>query len=117
LRQLKFRVWNKVARKMHNPQAISFDIQSRNPFAVSVPGKSWDPVGKYELLQWTGLTDAQGIDVYEADLIFIQSEVYCVQWNEALASFELKSWRGSSQRDMSTVSTGKVIGNTFQTEN
>jgi hypothetical protein len=102
---------------MYNPQAISFDIQSRDPFAVSLPGKSWDPVGKYELLQWTGLRDAEGTDVYEADLVFIHSEIYFVHWNEDFASFELKAWRGSSQRDMSMVTSGKVIGNTYETEN
>lgn len=117
MRPLKFRVWNKVSRKMHNPQAISFDIQSCDPFAVSVPGKSWDPVGKYELLQWTGLADADGLDVYEADLVLVSSEVYKVHWNESQASFELNALGSSSQKDVSVIPSSKVIGNMYQNEN
>lgn len=116
MRPLKFRVWNKVSKKMHNPQAISFDIQSCDPFAVSVPGKSWDPVGKYELLQWTGFVDADGVDVYEADLVLISSEVYNVHWNENQAAFELKALGSTSQKEASVIPSGKVIGNRYQRE-
>ncbi|AFL98755.1 YopX protein [Desulfitobacterium dehalogenans ATCC 51507] len=117
MKLLKFRVWNKVSKKMHNPQAISFDIQSCNPFAVSIPTKSWDPVEKYELLQWTGLRDEDGTDVYEADLVLIDYEIYKVHWNESQAAFELISLKGSPAKDADILPTGKVIGNMYETEN
>ena len=40
MREIKFRVWDKVRQKMFKPQAISFDTQTLAPFAVSVPGRS-----------------------------------------------------------------------------
>ena len=117
MKRLKFRVWNKVSKKMHNPQAISFDIQNCNPFAVSIPAKSWDPAEKYELLQWTGLRDESGTDVYEADLVLIDYEIYRVHWHESEAAFKLISLKGSLEKDAGLLPTGKIIGNTYETEN
>lgn len=114
LRELKFRVWDKVRKKMFKPQAISFDINSSDPFAVSVPGKSWEPVGKFELLQWTGFSDKNGIDVYEADLVQISSDTYSIVWNETLATFELVKLGSSLRCNINTITSGSVIGNEFQ---
>lgn len=113
MRELKIRVWDKVLKKMLKPQAISFDIQSSVPFAVSVPGKSWEPVGKFELLQWTGFADEKGIDVYEADLVQISSDIYRIIWNATLTTFELEEPGSSSKRNISDITGGVVIGNEF----
>ena len=117
MRELKFRVWDKVKEKMLKPQAISFDTQSSVPFAVSVPGRSWEPIGKFELLQWTGFSDENGIDVYEGDLVKISSVIYKILWNETLATFELVELGSSSRRNISTIACGGVIGNEFQNAN
>ncbi|MGI6120159.1 MAG: YopX family protein [Desulfosporosinus sp.] len=115
MRKLKFRVWDKVKEKMLKPQAISFDIQSSAPFAVSVPGRSWEPIGKFELLLWTGFADKNGIDVYEGDLIKISSVIYKIIWNETLTTFELVDLENSSsKRDISSIISGGVIGNEFE---
>lgn len=117
MRGLKFRVWDKVTMKMFKPQAISFDINSSVPFAVRVPGRPWEPVGKFELLQWTGFSDENGIDVYEADLVQILSDIYKIVWNETQACFELAELRGSSRCNISAIKSGRVIGNEFQNGN
>ena len=117
MRVLKFRVWDKVKAKMLKPQAISFDMQSSDPFAVSVPGRSWEPIGKFELLQWTGYSDENGIDVYEGDLVKISSVIYKIIWNETLATFELVELGNSLRRNISTITCGSIIGNEFQNDN
>lgn len=117
MREQKFRVWDKVKEKMFKPQAISFDTQSSAPFAVSVPGRSWEPIGKFKLLQWIGFSDANGIDVYEGDLVKISSAIYKVIWNKTLATFELEELDSSSRREISGVAGGGVIGNEFQNSN
>ena len=114
MRELRFRVWDKVKEKMFKPQAISFDTQSSVPFAVIVPGRSWEPIGKFELLQWTGFSDQNGIDVYECDLVRISSVIYKIIWNETLATFELVELVSSSRANISTIKCGGVIGNEFQ---
>jgi uncharacterized phage protein (TIGR01671 family) len=114
LRALKFKVWDKVKEQMLNPQAISFDTQKSVPFAVSVPGRSWEPIGKFVLLQWTGFSDENGLDVFEGDFVRISSIVHKIIWNESQATFELVELGSSSRRDISTINCGGVIGNEFQ---
>jgi len=115
--KIKLRVWDKVMNKMYKPQAISFDTQSSVPFAVSVPRKSWERVEKFELLQWTGLVDQTGVDVYEADLVQIASIIYKVIWNESIAAFELADLCSTKTVNVTLVSSGDVIGNEFENPN
>jgi hypothetical protein len=103
--------------KMFKPQAISFDIQKSIPFAVSVPGRSWEQIGKFELLQWTGFSDENGIDVYEEDFVKISSVIYKVIWNEKQAAFELIELESSSKCEINLVASGSIIGNQFEFAN
>lgn len=114
MRELKFKVWDKVKQNIYKLQAISFDTQGLTPFAISLPGRSWEPVGKFELLQWTGLLDANGIEVYEGDFIKITANLYQVTWNETTAGFVLLDLEDSSHQSISDVALGNVVGNIFQ---
>lgn len=114
MRELKFRVWDRIQEKMFKPQAISFDTNSTSPFAVSVPGRSWEPIGKFILLQWTGFYDSNGIEVFEGDLIKISSIIYKVVWNKTLATFELLALGSFIKCEISAVECSVVIGNEFQ---
>ncbi|MDA8223291.1 MAG: YopX family protein [Desulfitobacterium hafniense] len=117
LKEIKFRVWDKVRLKMFKPQAITFDIQMQAPFAISVPGRSWEPAEKFELLQWTGLSDANETDVYEGDFIKISSAIYKVIWNKSIGSFELVELGSSLNRKISDVGISDIVGNQYQNAN
>ncbi|WP_407314210.1 YopX family protein [Desulfosporosinus sp. SB140] len=114
MKEIKFRVWDKVRQKMFKPQAISFDTQTLAPFAVSVPGCSWEPAEKFDLLQWTGLSDAKGSNVYEGDIINISSVIYQVIWNKSIAGFELVEAGSSLKRNIIDVGIGEIVGNPYQ---
>lgn len=114
MRKLKIKVWDKVRQKIMEPQGITFEAKSLNPFAVKVSGRSWEPVGKYEIIEWTGLTDENREDVYEGDFIRISSQLYQVVWNEASAAFELVGMEDSKKRSIADAAEGYIAGNRFE---
>ncbi|NLI91141.1 MAG: hypothetical protein GX434_02725 [Peptococcaceae bacterium] len=114
MKDIKFKVWDKGRQKILKPHAITFDTKTLAPFAVSVPGHSWEPAGKFELLQWTGLCDADGTDVYEGDIINISSVMYQVIWNKSIAGFVLVEPEGALHRDIRDIGMGNIVGNQYQ---
>jgi uncharacterized phage protein (TIGR01671 family) len=114
VKEIKFKVWDTVRQRMYKPQGISFDTNSLAPFAVKVPGRSWEPVGKFELLQWTGLSDCSGIDVFEGDFVRISSTIYKAVWNDKEAGFCLIEPGSSLVRSINDASSGYIMGNQFE---
>lgn len=111
---LKFKAWDKVRLKMVIPLAITFDTQSSALFAISVPGRSWEPIHKYALLLYTGLTDKNGVEVYQDDLVEIESCLFRVIWDEKTASFKLQNRESTFTREIMDISDNELRGNIYQ---
>jgi hypothetical protein len=127
-RQIKFRMWNYVkdnptASKMFYDtfevmacleQQISFDLD-KHPLG-------YDHVSDGNVfMQFTGLTDKNGVDVFERDkLINPKGEIGTVIWDEA--GFYLECIRKNGVVFMIPLTKGfmqnkEVIGNEFETTN
>lgn len=70
MRQIKFRAWDESRKKMYSgdPKWVDFKIESSGELTAS----NYNP--KHELqtlpvMQFTGLKDANGVEIYEGDII------------------------------------------------
>ena len=69
MREIKFRAWNKQTRRMEEVKQINlFDDEMLNGRLV------WYSLRHAELLQYTGLQDKNGKEIYEGDIIFSVNE-------------------------------------------
>lgn len=99
-REIKFRVWDKDLKKMHicgenQHDSISFSYPENEAHYYNLQngcGSSTDGSGTYELMQYTGLKDKNGMEIYEGDIIYweinngvgIESYTAIVKWSEDL---------------------------------
>lgn len=115
----KFRVWDKQDKSFLSEEylkefkvSISWDGQTiRQDFLGGTKTIGEDII----VQQWTGLTDSQGVEIYEGDIVkasFLEEEIIrAVIYSREYAAFllgENAMWQG-------WLGNSKIIGNIFQT--
>jgi uncharacterized phage protein (TIGR01671 family) len=63
--RFKFRAWDKTENKMFIPEHFGFSESE----LITIDGGSIVPYGSYELMQFTGLHDKNGKEIYEGDIL------------------------------------------------
>ena len=93
MRQIKFRAWRAEAGHMH-PHVGVFPTTCKCPWSISSDGIMVNPLmgDKFILMQFTGLHDKNGKEIYEGDIVRDQrpcGEIYISQvlWDETAAMY------------------------------
>ena len=114
-RQIKFRVWDKRKNKGIHTQNMLYHAQLHRFWQDFV-----DYSG-YELMQYTGLTDKNGKEIYEGDIIIdTQKQKYKIIFDKNYARYDLKVC-GENKLSQTSYFTQiyekkhiEVIGNIFE---
>mgnify|MGYP002507770449 CR=1 FL=1 len=115
-RPIKFRVWDKRENKGMHTQNMLYDAQLHHLWQdfVDYPG--------YELMQYTGLTDKNGKEIFEGDIIIdTQKQKYEIIFDENYARYDIKVCGENKLRGQTSYFTQiyekkhiEVIGNIFE---
>ena len=69
MREIKFRAWDKVEKKMFIPARLSFKDELYQEFYNDSCGGNEHPFSYINLMQYTGLKDKNGKEIYEGDVV------------------------------------------------
>ena len=115
-RVIKFRAFSKATRKMRYdvvPMGKSF---LWGDTGISGEHAELDPFN-YELMQFTGLLDSRGKEIYHKDLFRDSTGTSIVEWNEKFASWCLNrpGWMFDHFfGEAVNPAGGEVVGNLYQ---
>lgn len=126
-RKIKFRAWDNENKYMITSKQGIFTAL-RNSMNITVQDNGYYNNGdllkpnkeKYTLMQYTGLKDKNGVEVYEGDKVMFDyewtepDEIGVITWNKDTASFQIKGHIPSSS--MKHLDRMKVIGNIYENE-
>ena len=104
MRDLKFRAWDKNLKKFHYPDLWDNSMPSN--------WRYW-----YELNQWTGLKDKNGIEIYESDYVATHDGVYLIEYDCNELRYYLVRDEGGMTKKYPWYSGKyelKVIGNCYE---
>lgn len=135
MREIKFRAWNSKMRRMFTAQEMTDDQMALLPSGYFANIHSSDvrltvvyPKESMLPLQYTGLTDKYGKEMYEGDLLrwidweeelTEEPDVYRVDWLDKEARFSLNCFRNGKQLDpkddvFQPGDEFEVIGNIYE---
>lgn len=105
MRDIKFRAWNNIENKMvFSP----FLIPKREGGCYAVSGYGH----RYELMQYTGIKDREGTEIYEGDVLINQKG--SVRWNQEYCYFEINNFEHQLSKDVIQTLGLKVVGNIYE---
>ena len=116
--ELKFKVWNKVKKKMYISGSLSFSSERHSfvVFADKEMGLFKDD--DIEILQFTGQKDMNNREVFQRDIIEIEGKRFIIIWDNNRGGWsytDVERKMISHAFGRSEANSSKVIGNEFET--
>lgn len=120
MREIKFRAWDKLRKQMLDVYEISFDSEQIAGFCEAEK-KTYrlNPLDDdFDLMQFTGLHDAKGVEIYEGDVVvYAQNNLpVAVIFSNGGFSVDLRGPNHSGESFLGTMLSQdiEVIGNVYE---
>ena len=83
MREIKFRAWDPYNKKWLNPAQFSIRFDTGQ---IQMNGTA-GIIGGCVLMQYTGLKDKNGKEIYEGDIVKHNENIFQVKWSDNLLSW------------------------------
>ena len=110
MKEIKFRAWDKRDNKMRTPDRCGFYVGSSNGLAYD---NEIEVCEEFELMQYTGLKDLKGKEIYEGDIV----KTY--RFNRLIVQWDYDQWGlfDGICNEQSIDDDIEVIGNIYEDAN
>ena len=123
MREIKFRAWDKdknIIRVVNELDFLTESIVTKPIDGTSEMWELYDHVcfkGSYELMQYTGLKDKNGVEIYEGDIvkckIYDKKYIGLVEFSSTLAVWFMSGMQ-RSDTELWGCNDKEVIGNIYE---
>lgn len=112
MREIKFRAWYKDAEQMLNVRDINFCGEDLDAYEMEGDWLSFQDV---ELMQYTGLKDKNGKEIYEGDIVKEDFSIGKVTFNQGCLEIDwIKNYNSWSDTLRFHVKHIEVVGNIYE---